>query len=557
MGYGMFGYALFAKVTAENMEFWPPNYPPEITQTDPADGQQMIPLSTAELRFSIDDENGDLMSYNVTTEPDIGSGDGGLKPGGVYSIPVSGLESLTTYTWHISLTDGKETVEKTLTFTTEPVAPVISNLVPADDERDVPMNLPQLQFALKDYQGDAMEYTVETSPDIGSVHETGVHDGTYTVPISGMVYGALYRWYVNATDGTHWTRKAFIFETGYPSQYDPFEFGWQYRKQITIDHLNVEEDLLNFPVLIKILDDDLRQKAQPNGDDILFMNDVGVANRLNYEIESYDGASGALVAWVNISQLSSYQDTVFYLYYGNANCLSQQRPQSTWDAQYKSVWHMNSASGSIIDSTANHHDGTVSSMSYQAAGKIGYGIEDDGTGYVDFGDQTEYEAQYLTYEVWSIHDNSARALDGGLAKGRVFGDYTSYSVQIAWHLGESSYSVIFTDGTVNSGVDDTTDLTDWNYFVGTHDGATGTTSLYINGDFKDSQTQIGKTIDYSQSQNNFKLGGRDAGIYSIDGRVDEVRISTIARSSGWIRTCYQNQNYPSDFINVGPEEPHP
>ncbi len=27
-------------------------------------------------------------------------------------------------------------------------------------------------------------YTVQTSPNIGSDHETGVHDGTYTVPMS-------------------------------------------------------------------------------------------------------------------------------------------------------------------------------------------------------------------------------------------------------------------------------------------------------------------------------------------------------------------------------------
>ncbi len=49
MAYGMFGYALYAKVSAEDIEYWPPNNPPEITQTDPADGQQMVPVTTSRI----------------------------------------------------------------------------------------------------------------------------------------------------------------------------------------------------------------------------------------------------------------------------------------------------------------------------------------------------------------------------------------------------------------------------------------------------------------------------------------------------------------------------
>ncbi|MCJ7696728.1 MAG: hypothetical protein MUO73_00135, partial [Thermoplasmata archaeon] len=310
MSYGIFGYAVFTRVTAEEFEFFPPNNPPEITQTDPVDGQNMVSMSTTELRFNIHDADGDLMSYDVTTEPNIGSGSGGLKPDGTYSIHINGLESNTQYTWHIQVFDGQEYTEKTLTFTTEPVAPVISNPSPADCERDVPMDLPQLQFTLKDYQGDAMDYRVETSPNIGSAHVTGVHDGTYTVPVSGLTYGAMYRWFVNVTDGIHWTREALSFQTGYPSLFNPFDYGWQYRKQITIDHTKVAGDLTNFPVLVSTIDDDLHQKVQTDGGDILFMNNAGVATKLYHEIETYESSSGALVAWVNVPNLSASDDTI-------------------------------------------------------------------------------------------------------------------------------------------------------------------------------------------------------------------------------------------------------
>jgi hypothetical protein len=211
--YGIFGYALYTRVAAEQFEFYPPNNPPRVTQTDPADGQQFVPLSTKELRFAIEDKDKDPISYSVTTEPDIGSDSGGLKPDGTYSVAVSGLESLTTYSWTIELTDGMDITKKTLTFTTEPVAPVISNPLPKDNAEFISVETMSLSFDLMDHQGDVMDWTVETQPDIGSGAATGVKDGRCMVAINGLDYFTSYKWFVNVTDGEHWTRKTFVFKT--------------------------------------------------------------------------------------------------------------------------------------------------------------------------------------------------------------------------------------------------------------------------------------------------------------------------------------------------------
>jgi hypothetical protein len=40
----------------------------------------------------------------------------------------------------------------------------------------------------------------------------------------------------------------------------------------------------------------------------------------------------------------------------------------------------------------------------------------------------------------------------------------------------------------------------------------------------------------------------------LDGIIDEVRVSNVARSEGWIVTCYNNQHDPSSFYTVGSEE---
>jgi hypothetical protein len=99
------------------------------------------------------------------------------------------------------VTDGKDTTEKTMTFMTEPVAPIILNPSPEDGERQVPTDLSELRFTLKDFQGDLLDYTVETAPNIGYGSGTDVHNGTYVVQVSGLAIATTYRWYVNVTEG--------------------------------------------------------------------------------------------------------------------------------------------------------------------------------------------------------------------------------------------------------------------------------------------------------------------------------------------------------------------
>lgn len=211
--YGMIGYALYASVTGDDIEFYPPNNPPEISAEYPTDGMQNVPLSITELRFHIEDYDSDLMNYSVTTTPDIGSGTGTYKADGTYTIPIHGIQSSTEYTWHISVDDGKDTVERDYSFTTVIEAPVVSDPHPRDNQQFVPITTSNLSFTITDYQEDPISWTVETSPDIGSGSGTHVNNGQYSVPISGLQYFTQYTWFVNATDGEFWMRRTFSFTT--------------------------------------------------------------------------------------------------------------------------------------------------------------------------------------------------------------------------------------------------------------------------------------------------------------------------------------------------------
>ena len=58
-----------------------------------------------------------------------------------------------------------------------------------------------------------MDYTVETSPMIGSKSGTNIPAGSYDVPINNLEYYKIYTWYVNVTDGENWRREKYHFTT--------------------------------------------------------------------------------------------------------------------------------------------------------------------------------------------------------------------------------------------------------------------------------------------------------------------------------------------------------
>ena len=53
---------------------------------------------------------------------------------------------------------------------------------------------------------------------------------------------------------------------------------------------------------------------------------------------------------------------------------------------------------------------------------------------------------------------------------------------------------------------------------------------------------------------NFAEMGNAGGINHYGGKLDEVRISSSARSAGWIQTEFNNQSSPATFLSVGSEQ---
>ncbi len=566
--YGFIGYALFATCTAEEIEPWPPNYAPEVSAVSPSDGAENVAISTSELSFKISDSNGDKMDYIVTTEPDIGSGSENNNPDGTYSIPISGLEGTEEYTWIVQVTDGEKTVNSSFSFETEPVAPVVSDPSPIDGARHVHFPLSHLTFQIEDPQDDLMDYTVETSPDIGSDSAIGVSAGKYTLYVSNVEYSTEYNWYVNVTDGVNWKHKVFSFTTE-EEPFDPFEKGWQYRKQITINHTKVEGDLTKFPALISVVDTDFRDKAQDDGDDILFMEKTGISRRLFHEIEKFDGLLGELVAWINVLSLSSTVDTSLYIYYGNPNSTNQENIEDVWDYNYKGVWHLQETFGEHYDSTIHDNDG-ISNIdapgTQDASGQInGADYFDGDNDYIEFGDNSDFDITGdITISLWFKTDTPQVGVlvnkldhinpDNGfclIMDERWWNPSGTISFLLAKDsVGPSEYDAVQTDSTFNDNK--------WHYLTALYspDGSSRP-EIYVDG-IVQSLSYFGNPISSIGPSPgcHFKIAeySPENGHFNYKGSIDEVRISKITRGESWISTEYNNQNNPESFLSFGPEE---
>ena len=126
-----------------------------------------------------------------------------------------------------------------------------------------------------------------------------------------------------------------------------WDCNWSYCKEIRIDHTKVQDNQTNFPVLLyKASDSDLAAHAQSDGDDIAFVHRYN-STQFKHEIEKFDSSTGELWAWVNVTSISSTEDTIFYMYYGNPTCSSQQDASGTWGPNYIMVQHLEESAGTI------------------------------------------------------------------------------------------------------------------------------------------------------------------------------------------------------------------
>ncbi len=332
-----------------------------------------------------------------------------------------------------------------------------------------------------------------------------------------------------------------------------YNTNWQHRKKITIHAAGVPATLTDFPVLIHLGSDaDLAADAQDDADDIIFTASDEVT-RLSHEIEYFDGATGNLTAWVKIPSLSSTTDTEIYMYYSNASIGNSENITDVWDSNYKMVQHLEETSGgagAITDSTANNNDGTdQNAPALGAHGKIdgATGFTGSSNHYINCGNAGSLNiTDNITVEAW-IYPTIAQTTKGIVAKAQ------TGNLQYILYLGSGGaatfgihdgFSWNFATGAVPT-------VGAWNHIVGVYDGSN--VNIYVNNVLTVGAAFSGPFQSTTSLVSIANFGGLTS-TNAFTGTIDEVRISSYARTPDWITTSYNNQSNPAGFFTLGPEE---
>jgi len=437
---------------------------------------------------------------------------------------------------------------------TQHASPILSSESPAHKSTAQSLN-PTLSITVNDAQEDMMNITFRTNAS-GSWQNIGnnesIYNGTYSQTPSNMdSYETTYFWSVNASDGILWTNATYYFTTS--SEPVPWwDEDWQYSKKITIDHTKVDDDLTNFPILIQNTSSDFISHAQSDGDDFVFVSGDNTTV-YNHEIEKYNSTDGELIAWVNITTVSSTVDTVLYLYYGNTGASNQQNPSGVWDSNYVMVQHLNETGNTVNDSTIYGNNGNNSGTSFLQNSRIDGGRQYDYADYIQVSDFTD-TPNTLTAEAWMYRDSTSFIYT--FCKG-------TYSTSSDWILYlRTAYPTAGIDFGINNHAsyrrEGTTPVNTWFYIAATYDSSSRTATVYVNDSVQLSGTLSGSQSTINDNFPHLGLGddytGTNGGENPMtDVRFDEMRISKIVRSSDWITTSFNTMSSPSTFLQMGSE----
>jgi hypothetical protein len=360
------------------------------------------------------------------------------------------------------------------------------------------------------------------------------------------------------------------------------ENDWKmYSHKFTVSFENAFSDettLQDFPVLVKISEEnvigfDYDDCLRPNGGDLRFADADG--NLLASEVDVWN-VNGTSLVWVKVPSLST--NTTIIAYYGRASLCPPSNPSEVWDAGYKAVYHMNGSIVNVPDSTSAAGDlqhwrsgwfnsskvnvafadgiaGTAAEFGVYSADKKGclattspscmvtneaactvetWFFQDDhdpadATGTYLIREQLNNTTVYTQYEL----KNSEKPAENGQ-----IGTFVKCANASCWMNGYSSGLLPPTKGA-------------WHYQVTLYDSADGKWANILDCSKMKSGTYKCGPIYYDESSADyFYVGASNSSAVSWPGKIDEVRISKVARSDAWLKATYDTIKN-ADFATYG------
>ncbi|HTL34680.1 MAG TPA: DUF2341 domain-containing protein [Kofleriaceae bacterium] len=332
----------------------------------------------------------------------------------------------------------------------------------------------------------------------------------------------------------------------------PWLTGFLYRKPITITPPTLAASLTHFPVgILTASDAQLADSARDDGLDLVFASADGTT-RLEHELVTFDGATGALEAWVHLPELPNSTSTI-YMYYGAAQQMPSP-PSAVWSTLIAGVWHMGQGGS---DSTAHAH--TASAIAPESTPLLVAGIAggarsfdgiDDALTVPDPTDGSlDFDMGSFSFSLWVDELSSNSAFDVPFYKGGASTGDPGYCVL----LGTANWNLKTHDGTMyRDPTAGTESLGHWVYLVGVVDRAASQMIAYRDG-VAITTMPLGT---YGSLNSTQALTFGAAATTAYHGLIDEVRVTSGIRSADWVVAEYANLKSPS-FLAIGAQQTRP
>lgn len=340
-----------------------------------------------------------------------------------------------------------------------------------------------------------------------------------------------------------------------PGVTQPWLTGWAYRKKITIHASKIATAVTDFPVAVVLADPDIAAHSLASRADIAFTA-VDATTRLSHELEA--ASADGFTAWVKVPALSPAADTEIYVYYGNPNPSAINTTSSAvWSDSFSAVYHFQrppSGAADQPDATSHNRNGTSMNLAAadSQASPLGRALDFNGTSSVvsvaafDLGNTFTIAAWFNMNDVSQIRTLFSNSPDRSDTNGiRFFVNSNGTSdreISVETGNGNNSGTASTHNNSVVAG--------QWSHVVAIVDRTNGAADIIVNGesDADDKTTRD----DYATNQ-AIEIGRMQTN-NPFDGLIDDMQISSVARSADWVRTAYTNQHAPAEFYAVGAEE---
>lgn len=346
-----------------------------------------------------------------------------------------------------------------------------------------------------------------------------------------------------------------------------------------------EETLTDFPVLVKISESgisgfDYDDCLRPNGGDLHFADAEG--NLLASEVDTWD-ASGTSLVWVKVPSLNA--STKITAYYG-CEFVPSSNPASVWANNYTAVWHMNDTGVTMANAVEGSADldlyyknskqtSAIASIVPAQAGIVGNSVlfgQDDKIGSFAAKDEVSValtNATAFTIEMWAHQDDHEPGTSSNtyylmnetgngwsgdgcvLLRENATNQWNKTSGNIRYQGIFANGDSIVTNSLIRTDADCRLSRNEWHHIAFKYDSMGGCAGLQDGVKVIENAASTDSVhADYANTY--LQIGNQGSGAtQSWPGKIDEVRISSVARSEDWLKATYDTVKSNATFTAYG------